>query len=70
MAAEVISICGQISGYYWMLFVFSGFFGNFVAGLGYVLSGAFDSIASSQKSGRAAENDDRNKDHCQFASHK
>jgi len=63
MAAEVISICGQISGYYWMLFVFSGFFGNFVAGLGNVLTRAFDGVASSQNSGRAAKDDEHNKSH-------
>jgi hypothetical protein len=63
MAAEVISICGQISGYCWMLFVFSGFFGNFVAGLGNVLTRAFDGVASSQNSGRAAKDDEHNKGH-------
>jgi len=63
MAAEVISICGQISGYCWALFVFLGFFGNFVTGLGNVLARAFDSVASSQNSGRAAKDDEHNKSH-------
>jgi hypothetical protein len=70
MAAQVVSICGQISGYGWILFVFFGFFGDFVAGLGNVLASAFDSVAGSQDGGCAAEDDEQYEGHSQFASHK
>jgi len=53
-----------------ILFVFFGFLGNLVAGLGNVLAGALDSIACSQNRGSAAENYDHHEGDCQFASHK
>jgi hypothetical protein len=59
-----------ISEYCWVLFVLFGFLGNLVASLGNVLAGAFNRVACREDGGCAAEDNEHDECHSQFASHK